>query len=345
MKYYYLVLLVISVSVFNNWGLADEPVSISVNKETEAPEKPGVLESNGIVARVNDEIITQWDLDKMIRLLETPDRDLVLKIMIDERLLYQAAVDIGIEVTDDELEKALNKHVVRYGSSERFEEAVLKPLKLTFAEYREDIKRQLLREKFILEKMRSISLDKSQRPDFFIDTFVAPKEIKKYYDKHRNEFVEQEQIKTRQIILKIRNKSEKISKKALAEAILAELKKEADFDALARRYSEIKAETGGAWDWIPKGSFPKEVEDIIYQLDEGEISQIIETRTNFRIVKVEGKKGGTSSNFNNSVIQERIKRFLMNQKVVKGAEKLVQGLARNARIWPLNILVDSKMNK
>ncbi len=305
----------------------------------------GVLEEDGIVARVNDEIITQRELAKMTRLLNIQDRDKIIMIMINERLLYQAAVEAGIEVGSEDVEETLTKNIGRYETTERFEEAILKPLNITLAEYREDMKRQIMREKFIMEKMHSVSLDKSRKTGFYIDTFVTPKEIKKYYEKYKNSFTGEEQIKTRQIILKTRDKSERDSKKTLAEAILAELAKGADFDSLARQYSEVKKDTGGAWDWTPKGSFPEEIEDVIYKLKPGEISPLIETRTNLRIVKVENKRGGANTTFDNFMIQEKIKRIIMNQKVARGAEKLIQELARNARIWPFNILVANETNK
>lgn len=304
-----------------------------------------VLEADGIVARVNDEIITQRELTKMFKLLGTLDKDIILRELITGRLLHQAAVEAEIEVTDKELEETIGKNIDRFKTPERFEQEILKPMGITLPEYREDIKRQMLREKFIMQKMQSVSLDKSRRTDFYIDTYVTPKEIKKYYEKYKNNFTGEEQIKTRQIILKTRNKSERESKKSLAEAILDELAKGADFDKLARQYSEIKKDTGGAWDWVPKGSFPKAVEDVIYRLNRGEVSPLIETRTNLRIVKVENKRGGVNITFANFVIQEKIKRILMNQKVARGAQKLIQELARNARIWPLHVLVAKESNK
>ena len=73
----------------------------------------GVLEADGIVARVNDEIITQRELSKMFKLLGTSDKDMILRELINGRLLHQAAVEAGVELTDEEVEaatKAANAH-------------------------------------------------------------------------------------------------------------------------------------------------------------------------------------------------------------------------------------------
>lgn len=320
-------------------GAAETPANVSGSPLNQLSVQGSTQESDGVVARVNDEIITQRELDKTAGLLNTHDKDMVLKNLIRERLLYQAALKAEIKIPDNEVNDVLNKYITQYGSQKTFEEKVLAPLKISFAEYQDDVKRQLLRERFIMNKMSSSVLEGSQKVDFFIDTFVTPKEIKAFYEAHQKEFAEPEQVKTRQIILKTRDGAEAFAKKSLAEAILAELKKNGDFEALARKYSEIKAESGGDWDWVPKGSFPKEVEEIIYQLNEGEISPVIETETNLRIIKVEKRKGGIHNDFANPIIQENIRRFLMNQKITGGAEKLIKELARSAQLWPLGLVV------
>lgn len=306
---------------------------------TITPTSGSRTESGSIVARVNDEVITVGELNRMMEILKTADRTLILKTLIRERLLTQAATKAHTAVKDNEITEVLNTQMKPYGSQTNFEKTVLEPIKLSFADYKEDIKRQLVREKFIMDKVGSPLPDKSAKVDFFIDTFIAPRDLKSYHQEHQHEFVEPEQIKTRQIILKTNDPLTSSSKKTLAEALLDELQKNADFETLARKYSEVKAESGGLWDWTPKGSFPKEVENVIYTLKEGAISPVIETENNIRIVKVEGKKGSVNnSSLANQDTQDQIRHILISQKLSDGAEKLVDELARNAQIWPLGIL-------
>jgi parvulin-like peptidyl-prolyl isomerase len=299
------------------------------------------MESDGIVARVNNDIITDQELTRMTVMLKPISKNNVLKTMIKEHLLYQAALNENTKISDTDVNEALNQQIKQYGSEKVFEKNALEPLHLTLAQYKEDIRRQLVREKFIMSKMGSFMQDKSIKVDFFIDTFVTPKEIMEYYETHKTDFLQAEQIQTRQIILKIKNSSERMSKQGFAEALLDEINnKGADFEALARKYSDVKADSGGLWDWAPKGSFSKEIEDIIYQLKIGDISPVIQTENNIRIIKVEGLKGGADiKNLDNSLTQERIRRILINQKLVGGAEKLVRELTRNARIWPSEIML------
>jgi peptidyl-prolyl cis-trans isomerase D len=77
--------------------------------------------------------------------------------------------------------------------------------------------------------------------------------------------------------------------KAKAEAILAELRKNPnDFAKVAKAQSQDpgSAELGGDLGTIEKGVFAKPVEDAIYGLKEGEISNLVKSEFGYHIVKV-----------------------------------------------------------
>ena len=166
-------------------------------------------QTDGIIARVNNEVITRSELEKKSQQVAL-EKETILKALIEEHLLMQAALEENIEVTDEQVEQVLEKQIVQIGSRESFMQDVLVPLNISWSEYRAELKRQLTREKFITDKMRLRPLEQTEpnKSNFLIDTFISPKEIKEYYETHKDKF-NRNQIKTCQIILRFKDEYEK----------------------------------------------------------------------------------------------------------------------------------------
>lgn len=70
-----------------------------------------------------------------------------------------------------------------------------------------------------------------------------------------------------------------------------ELKNKADFQEVARKYSEgLTAQDGGELGWFKKDQLISEVSKTVFSLEEGEISGIMESELGFHIVEMEEKK-------------------------------------------------------
>jgi peptidyl-prolyl cis-trans isomerase C len=84
-----------------------------------------------------------------------------------------------------------------------------------------------------------------------------------------------EQVKARQVLVRSRE---------TAEQILAQLTAGADFSAIAFQYDPL---TGGDLGWFPRGFLTQPaVEEAAFQLQPGEVSDIIETDFGFHILQV-----------------------------------------------------------
>ncbi|HEX5708102.1 MAG TPA: peptidylprolyl isomerase [Pyrinomonadaceae bacterium] len=79
-----------------------------------------------------------------------------------------------------------------------------------------------------------------------------------------------------------------------AEEILRRARAGEDFEALAKEFStEPRAsETGGDLDWFSRGMMVKPFEDAAFALQDGQISDIVETDFGLHIIKVEGHRTG-----------------------------------------------------
>lgn len=290
-----------------------------------------------VVARVNGEIITDRQVSLYIKQFQVNPQAAIQKL-IDDKLILQAAIKSGIKVSRQEIDDGLKEQMtmMKTETIEKLQQQILDPMKISLEEYRQGITDSILRGKYINSKMGAPPLKKSTKIDFIINTFVSPREIKEYFFKHKDEpeFTEPLKIKTRQIILKFDSRT-KSEQKTKAENIIREIAKGGDFDALAKQFSEIKADSGGDWDWTPKGSFPKEVEDIIYNLAIGAVSPVIKSGNTLQIVKVEDKTIPRELSVDDPEIQRKIRIILSHQKRTEGIKALKLKLVNEADIQML----------
>lgn len=118
----------------------------------------------------------------------------------------------------------------------------------------------------------------------YIDRQAEPseEEIKKYYKKERKEqFVVPEGVLIQHILVK---------RKEQAEALLKELKEGASFEKLAKKKSIARSwKKGGVLGWLFKGKMDPELEKVAFNLKIGTLSDVIQTREGYQIIKVLNK--------------------------------------------------------
>lgn len=318
-------------------NLAAEPEGDFPGDPSDKPASPAggsVIESGRIIAVVNGGIIIENELLLRIKYMGE-DKKTAIRSLIEDKLILQAAQEEDIEVSEKALDRALKRKIDKIGSREKFDKLVLEPLKMSYKEYRTRLGEEIIKEKYILRKLGIISLDQPEKIEFIIDTFVAPKEIREYFKLHKRK-LGQEMIKTQQIILCFEDEYTMVSQKSLGQAIQEELQKGSDFTGMVQLHSSIKADSDGFWDWVPKGAFPEEVEKIIYDLKPGEMSDLIETANDFRIVKVIDKTS-PMNDLDDPNVQDYIRKILDNKKFIEGIIRIKQELVKTAEVWPAGL--------
>ncbi|BBB31898.1 peptidyl-prolyl cis-trans isomerase D [Thermotomaculum hydrothermale] len=140
---------------------------------------------------------------------------------------------------------------------------------------------------------------------------ISDAEIKDYYEKNKDKYTQEEQVRAKHIL--ISSSAKKISDaeaKKLAEKIYNQLKKGADFDKLAKKYSDDPGtkNKGGDLGFFPKGRMVKPFEDAAFSLKVGQISKPVKTRYGYHIIKVTGKK--KAKTFTLDEVKEEIKSIL-----------------------------------
>lgn len=140
--------------------------------------------------------------------------------------------------------------------------------------------------------------DKQIKLDYLVFPFaderqqveVAPAEILAYYQQNINKFSIPEKRLVRHIFIKTEDgDSDEVlaGKRRQAEEVLAKARSGADFAELAARYSEDKSADSGNLVYMVRGEQLKSLDDAVFSLAKGEISDLLQTSYGFHLIKVE----------------------------------------------------------
>jgi parvulin-like peptidyl-prolyl isomerase len=269
------------------------------------------------VARVNSTVISKADFDQEVDRtltrfkgptgqippqLEARIKDSTLKRMIDDALIRDKAKQLGVSITAEEMTTKFNEHKARFGSDQEFREFLTRS-KSTEEQVKSSLEMQMLRER-VLEKMATA-------PE------VTDEEIQKYFDEHKENFKEQEQVRARHVLARIEAPpppappapgaapapapDAAASKKALddakkkaktkIEAAQKKLKAGTKFEDVAKEFSDdVTKNNGGDLGFFAKGRMVPAFEEAAFKAKVGDTTGIVETNFGFHIIKVEEHK-------------------------------------------------------
>jgi peptidyl-prolyl cis-trans isomerase SurA len=258
-------------------------------------DKPKSVIVEEIIARVNNSIITLSDYqksdaqlheeiahecqgctpDKMDGLYRDRQKDL-LRDLIDQQLLVQRAKDQGVSVETDVIKRL--DEVRKQNNLQSLDdlEKAIEGEGMSWEDYKAQIRNTLLTQEVISKEMRGRII-------------IGDDEIKKFYEEHPKEFTRPEQVVLGEIFLNTTDKSPEetavIQRKA--EDYLNRLKKGEEFAEMAKRYSEgSTAKEGGPLGTFERGQLSKQLEDATFSLNKGGLTDVIQTKTGFEVLKV-----------------------------------------------------------
>ena len=258
-------------------------------------EQP-VMTVDEIVAKVNGQIVTRGELDKQRLALEAElrERGLIgvalenevelrmadeVRDRIDSMLLVQRGGQLGINVDAD-----VTRWLARIQSQERisdqeeFRRAVQEQTGVSFEDFRQQAANRML-------------ADRVKQEEVYRHISIPQAEIDRYYNDHKAEFVRQETVVLREILVSTgRGTTEAVAaaeKKARALAGRAR-RGEAKFGDLARQYSDAPtAAQDGELGSFRKGELAREIEEIVFRQARGYVTDPIRRQTGFEIYRVE----------------------------------------------------------
>ncbi|MEW5807353.1 MAG: peptidylprolyl isomerase [Acidobacteriota bacterium] len=155
------------------------------------------------------------------------------------------------------------------------------------------------------------------------DIQISDREIEAYYKENGKEFEIPLSAKLRMISAGTREKMEAIKKKIMEGE---------EFSAVAAEFSEDRftASRGGDMGWVQKGEMPEKIDELIFSMEPGDTSDILELPEGFGILKVEERKEPVIPVL--SDVKEKIRKQLMKQKGETERAKWVSTLEQKSRI-------------
>ena len=151
--------------------------------------------------------------------------------------------------------------------------------------------------------MTEIELKKSLKDKVYLDEYlelkkisdpeVPEEEIRKFYDKDPGAFRRKAAIKVSHILIKAGEDvgvEEKKKARERADQVRQKIMAGKDFAEMAQEYSEDgKAPVGGDLGYIRKGYMPSEFDAVAFALEKGKVSDLVETKHGYHIIKVYDK--------------------------------------------------------
>lgn len=291
--------------------------------------------SKNKVAIVNGSVITHAELDREVNLVLQRFANMgrpmggvqlitiknqVLESLISRELLYQESQKKGVKVNKEKLETEYEGLKKRFPSEEEFKSR-LSSLKISEADVKTQIERGLVIQEFVDGEISG-------------KVVVPEKDVKAYYDTHPDSFKQPEQVRASHILIKVDPQADE-SKKAAARKKLEEIRrrllKGEDFVALAREFSEGPTNVkGGDLGYFRRGQMVKPFEDTAFALKVGELSEVVETRFGFHLIKVTAKKPETTIAYVD--IKERLQKYLKDEKVQQEVTVYIEELKTKAKV-------------
>ena len=257
----------------------------------------GAQSTDSVVARVQDEVITAFEVYEESQRLEgtlrsklggkkleealAALRNHTAVRIVEQELVYAEFQTLGVELPANLVQQRLDRFVKTQANGNRAKfEALVEERGLTMKEFEEKVYRALAIELLVREKVRR-NID------------IGPAEVKAYYDEHRAEFARPAEVRFRDIVIRADGKYEGKQEETAAK-VLAELAAGKPFAELARIWSEgAFAEYGGEHDWEKTTAYPDALREALAKLVPGtHAKQPLKIGTSLRIVGLAERRGG-----------------------------------------------------
>jgi peptidyl-prolyl cis-trans isomerase SurA len=273
-----------------------------------------------IIARVNNSIITRSDFERSkLQLKEeakqqnpnNADKDFadkerdVLRDLIDQQLLIDKGKDLGL-TADTELIKKLDemRKQMNLDSLDDLEKAA-QAQGVSYEDFKQNMRNQIITQQVIGREVGG-------------HLNITKEEEQKFYDEHKSEMEQPEQIRLSEILVSTKPSSitpiekpdpaappsadaakpaetapasppvdELAAAEAKANSLHEQIQKGAAFDEVAKKSSDgPSAAQGGDLGYFKRGTLSKDLEDRTFAMKAGDVTEVIRTKQGFVILKV-----------------------------------------------------------
>jgi peptidyl-prolyl cis-trans isomerase SurA len=257
--------------------------------------QPRAISVDRVVAIVNDEAITQYELDDAKRIVlqqmqkqkvQPPAPDVlekqVLERLITEKALVQFAKESGLRIDDTQVERAIQRIAQDNKlSTEEFRKA-LATEGLSFPKYREEVRNEI-----VVQRLREREVESR--------IAVSDAEVEQYLVTLKAQNLGDSEYQLAHILVLVPEQasSDQIeAKRRRADEALRAVKGGGDFGQVAAGFSDASdALRGGNLGWRAGARLPTVFADQVRGMKVGEVSPVLRSASGFHIVKLVDKRG------------------------------------------------------
>lgn len=299
--------------------------------------------ADGIAATVNGKVVTRSEVRRSVAheafLLQQQQQVMTpqegkkrlatlekegLNTLINRKLILAEYNKRGFPVKDQHVDSQINYRIRKQfgGDRKAFVEALRKE-GITMRKFRSDQEDMIK----VLRMQEAVARDKTRTP--------SSEEVQRYYNKNINDYRDEGTVSVRTITIPKQDRRDIMaspkSQRLLAQDIHRRLKKGGSFAEQAKKYSrDSVARNGGNRGIIGKQDLQPLLTINAYALEAGQVSDVIEDRRNYYILKVDSRQYGKAEPL--SEVREGIERTLTAAQKAKIVEKWVKGLRSRALI-------------
>ena len=278
-----LVTILVALAAIDAWAQATRPATT-----------PRVQPIDRVVAVVNDEAITQYELDDAKRVVleqlkqqkvAQPPADVldkqVLERLISERTLLQYAKDNGIKVDDLQVERTIQRIAEdNKMTPDELRKALAKD-NVPYAKYREDIRNEITMQRVREREVDNRITVSDSEVDLYLATLKAQSGGEAEYRIAHILVIVPEQASTEQID----------GRRRRAEEALRNIKTGGDFAQVAAAFSDAgDALQGGNLGWRTGARLPTVFTETVRKMKVGDVSPVLRSPAGFHIVKLLDKR-------------------------------------------------------
>ncbi|MBF0122053.1 MAG: peptidyl-prolyl cis-trans isomerase [Candidatus Omnitrophica bacterium] len=246
---------------------------------------------DAILAVVNDEVITVKDLKEYLQGIlaqlkvegktQAEAQETIqqyqakgVEQLIDDRLILSAANKMGMLIRPEAIDQRLDEIKKRYKSYDEFLDTI-KREGLTVTEIRKKLENQIKGQIVVNNEVRA-------------KVYVNPQEVTDYFNTHKEEFTTTSRVFLNTVFVNSEAGRESAHKK-IAEA-RKKIKQGVGFMLVVQDFSDLPS-VGEVTEEQLRPEFKKQLDKMIV----GDVSGVVEVPEGFYIIKLEGRKPGTTA--------------------------------------------------
>lgn len=247
---------------------------------------------NRVVIRVNDRIATLHDYEERKRQMEqgviqsdatlAERREILARLpeqvyrnLLEEQLLLSRADQLGIVFTEEEVDSQMRRVRDSYGfaSDQEFEAALVQTGR-HLREFRRELRTNMRIQELLAREVRS-------------EVDVDEEQARIYYRDHPEQFQRPQRMRLQELVVLADAREDTAERQELARAIRAEILSGKAIDEVVEAYGE-EGLTSGAIDlgWVVAGDLASELEESVWDLGAGEVSEPVESRGGTHVIQV-----------------------------------------------------------